>query len=156
MGWSNSKKHILFPANISRPEKNFELLRQASSLLTDLNCEIHWFNNIPNNETPFWYNAADVVVMTSLWEGSPNAIKEAMACNRPIVSTDVGDVKWMIGNLDGCFLSEYTDYDLVNKIKSSFLLSCRTNGRDRIIDLGLSNDLIAKRLMGIYEMIIGV
>lgn len=154
LGWDERKQHILFPANIARPEKNFQLLEEAVSELKNDNIEVHWFNKVPNKETPYWYNAADVVVMTSLWEGSPNAIKEAMACNRPIVSTDVGNVRWLFGNIQGCFFTSYSSCDCAEKIRMALAFKGKTQGRQRIIDLGLSNDLVAKRLVEIYQQVI--
>lgn len=151
LGWDTSKKHLLFPANIDRPVKNYMLLKRAIELIDNKDIEVHWFNKVPNEETPLWYNAADVVVMTSLWEGSPNAIKEAMACNRPIVSTNVGNVKWLLGETDGCYFTGFSATDCAEKIRTALSFTGRTNGRQRIIDLGLSNDLVAKRLTAIYE-----
>lgn len=151
LGWDKSKKHILFPANIARPVKNFGLLEQAVRKMEDKNLEVHWFNNVPNEETPIWYNAADVVVMTSLWEGSPNAIKEAMACNRPIVSTNVGNVEWLFGETDGCYFTDFSVSDCAEKICTALSFTGRANGRQRIIDLGLSNESVAKHLVSIYK-----
>lgn len=154
LGWDSEKKHILFPANITRPEKNFQLLDNARKKLKDSNIEVHWFNNVPNEDTPYWYNAADVVVMTSLWEGSPNAIKEAMACNRPIVSTRVGNVEWLLGNTKGCYFPEFSTDDCAAKIRMALAFKGKTNGRQRIIELELSNDLVAKKLIGIYNEVL--
>jgi len=154
LGWDTEKKHILFPANIARPEKNYQLLEDAVKELNDNSIEVHWFNKVPNEETPYWYNAADVVVMTSLWEGSPNAIKEAMACSRPIVSTMVGNVEWLFGGIDGCFFTNYDSTDCSEKIQQTLAFKGKTNGRQRIIELGLSNDLVAKRLVGIYQQVL--
>lgn len=151
LNWDKDKKHIVFPANIRRSEKNFALLEQAIKEMDDANIEVHWFNNVPNEETPDWYNAADAVVMTSLWEGSPNAIKEAMACNRPIVSTDVGNVKWLFGDLDGCYLSDFSSNNLCEKIRQALSFGSKTKGCQRIIQLGLSSDKVANQLIDIYH-----
>lgn len=154
LGWNTNKKHILFPANIARPENNHQLLSAAVTEINNPNIETHWFNNVPNEDTPYWYNAADVVVMTSLWEGSPNAIKEARACNRPIVSTNVGNVKWLFGNVNGCYLSDFSVSNCAKKIKSALAFNGKTCGRQRIINLGLSNDLVAKRLVEVYNEVL--
>lgn len=151
LGWDENKKHILFPANIARPVKNYRLLEQALLELDDKDLEIHWFNNIPNEETPLWYNAADVVVMTSLWEGSPNAIKEAMACSRPIISTNVGNVEWLFGNTKGCYFTDYTYIDCADKIRTALSFTGKTNGRQRMIELSLSDEAVAKRLISVYN-----
>ncbi len=154
LGWDTNKKHLLFPANLDRPVKNYMLLKQAIELIDNKDIEVHWFNNVPNEETPLWYNATDVVVMTSLWEGSPNAIKESMACNRPVVSTNVGNVEWLFGGTDGCYLIDFTVSDCAEKIRTALSFTGRTNGRQRIMDLGLSNELVAKHLISIYSDIL--
>jgi len=44
-------------------------------------------------EMPWYYSAADAMILCSDSEGSPTSVKEALACNLPVVSTDVGDVR---------------------------------------------------------------
>lgn len=51
-------------------------------------------------------NAVDAILMTSKTEGSPQVIKEAMACNYPIVATDVSDIKYMLGGMSGHYILE--------------------------------------------------
>ncbi len=52
------------------------------------------------------YGASDVVVLTSLNEGTPVSLIEAMAAARPVVATDVGGVADVIGNgVDGFCVS---------------------------------------------------
>ena len=148
LGWDTAKKHVLFPANASRPEKDYELAAAVCTLLD--NVELHAFNNTPNAETPYWYNAADVVLMTSKWEGSPNAIKEAMACSRPIVCTNVGDVAERTSGVDGCYVAQSRDpQELASMIKQTFAFN-QTNGHERIIADGLDAHIINKKLISVY------
>lgn len=155
--WDSNIKHILFTSNPDRPEKNFQLALDSVNLIKDYDVELHFMKNVPNEETPIWYNAADVVLLTSLWEGSPNAIKEAMACNRPIVSTNVGDVKWIIGDTEGCYITAFNKEECSKKIIkeaiNNNITKGETNGRQRIIDLGLSSDTVAKNIIKIYDKI---
>ena len=152
LGWESNKKHILFPANAARPEKDFELALAAVGNLK--NVEIHSYNNTPNEETPYWYNAADVVLMTSKWEGSPNAIKEAMACSRPIVTTNVGDVLERLKGLDGCYVAQTREpQEIAQLLKKALAFEGKTAGRERIIESGLDNKQVVQRLIEIYKEI---
>jgi glycosyltransferase involved in cell wall biosynthesis len=149
-----NKKHILFMADPKRPEKNYILAKQSYDLLNSNNIDLHVIYNIFHDEIPYYLYSADVLLLTSLWEGSPNIIKEAMACNLPIVSTDVGDVKEIIGNTDGCYICSYDPVDVAEKIEMALSFGKRTNGRERIIELGLDSDSIAKKIIQVYEEVL--
>lgn len=155
--WDLSKKHILFAANPNRPEKNYPLAEKAVKLLEDKKVCLYYFENVVHEKIPVWLNAADVVVLSSLWEGSPNVIKEAMACNCPIVATQVGDIAWLFGDELGYFISGFTPENFSEKIKQALTFSetvGRTKGRERIIELGLDSDTIAKKIIEIYETVL--
>jgi glycosyltransferase involved in cell wall biosynthesis len=77
-----------------------------------------------------------------------------MACNLPIVSTDVGDVKEIIGNTEGCYITSYDPKEVAEKIKIAFEFGKRTNGRERLIKLGLDSDTIAKRIIHVYKQVL--
>jgi teichuronic acid biosynthesis glycosyltransferase TuaC len=148
-----NKTNILFAANPKRAEKNYSLAKEAVSLLDKHEMVLHSLEDVQPELIPIWLNASDVIILTSLWEGSPNVIKEAMACNRPIVSTDVGDVKWIFGETEGCYICEFSSADLAQKINLA-LNFLETKGRDRIIDLELDSFSIAKRIIKIYEKLV--
>lgn len=159
LGWDNKKTHVLFPANPQRYEKNYLLAQKSINMLNDRDIELHCFNNIPHEQTPIWFNAADVVLLTSFLEGSPNVIKEAMACNRPCISTDVGDVRLLFGNEKGCFISEFDPLTCSNQIKKAINYSdsyTNTNARQRIIDLNLDDKSISRKIEDIYNTIYNV
>src|SRR4030042_4531165 len=101
-----------------------------------------------------YLNAADVLLLTSFHEGSPNVIKEAMACNCPVVSTDVGDVRWVVGNTSGYYISSFDPGELAEKIKLAIVFREKhrqTNGRDRISELGLDSETVAKKIIDVYK-----
>lgn len=149
LGWDASKTHILFPANASRPEKDYALAEAAVALIP--NMELHAFENTPNAETPYWYNAADVVLMTSKWEGSPNAIKEAMACSRPIVATNVGDIAERTSGAEGCFVAQSRDPQELASLIEKTLAFHVTKGRERIIADQLDCHIINQKLIELYR-----
>jgi|LSQX01.2.fsa_nt_gb glycosyltransferase involved in cell wall biosynthesis len=154
LNWDIDKKHILFAANPNRPEKNYRLILEALEIIKNKNITLHYLENVRHEDISILMNAADVVALSSLWEGSPNVIKEAMACNRPIVSTDVGDVKWLFDDEPGYYLTDFTPSDYAEKLNMALKYSKdnnKTSGRDRIIKLGIDSESIAKSIISIYE-----
>lgn len=155
--WNKSKKHILFASDPLRYEKNFGLVERAIKLINQEDIEVHFLKNIEHSKVSDFFNASDVVVLSSLWEGSPNSIKEAMACSRPIVSTNVGDVSWLFMNCDGHYIAEFDPQDFCEKVKEALLFSeqkHRTKGFQRIVELGLNEGVVASNIISIYEQFI--
>ncbi len=144
---------IFFPSSPMRKEKNYGLLKEAFELLSIPNKMLVVAEDIPLSEMNLYYSAVDVLVLTSFHEGSPNVIKEAMACNCPIVSTDVGDVREVVDDTEGCFICSYDPIDLSSKILKAVEFGSRTNGRDKIKHLDIS--LIANRIVSIYYELAG-
>ena len=98
-------------------------------------------------------NASDLLLMTSFSEGSPQVIKEALACNIPIVSTDVGDVKLLIGKTEGTFIANFDPVDVRGQIKNALGFSKvygKTNGVNRIKKLKLDSCSVAGSVVRIY------
>jgi glycosyltransferase involved in cell wall biosynthesis len=99
-------------------------------------------------------NKVDVCVLTSFNEGSPQFIKEALACGCPIVSTNVGDVKDLIQNIEGCYICEFNPIDLSNKILESFKFDKKTIGPKIIIDNNLDINSIANKILHEYHEVL--
>jgi glycosyltransferase involved in cell wall biosynthesis len=150
----NGKKKVLFLGSRTKTGKNFPLAQAAIQQPGMEYTELIAPYPVSHEDVPWYLNEADVLVFPSFMEGSPNVIKEAMACNCPIVSTDVGDVKWVLGNTPGCYIASFDAEDFANKISlalNATRISGRTNGRQRIIDLGLDMDTVAKRIVDVYK-----
>lgn len=106
VGFEEGEKYVIFVSNPARPEKNYRLAQAAVQTLQQPNLHLVPVFDKPHSQVVDYMCAADVLIMTSLNEGSPNVIKEAMACNCPIVVTDVGDVRWVTSGVDGTFVAE--------------------------------------------------
>ena len=144
-----NKKYILFAGAFDNKVKNAKLAQDSVSLIK--NAELIELKGYTREQVTALFYAVDAFLMTSFTEGSPQVVKEAMACGCPIVSVDVGDVAERIEGIDGCYIAERTPQDIASKLQEVFSLKTRTKGRERIIELGLTNDLVAKKLVDIYE-----
>ncbi len=95
VNWEPNTRHVLFPYSPSRTIKDFPKAAQVVAGVRkqiESPVQLQTLSNVPHERMPYYYNAADVVLVTSKREGSPNAVREALACNRPVVATDVGDI----------------------------------------------------------------
>jgi glycosyltransferase involved in cell wall biosynthesis len=149
---SMNKKYILFPTNPDRQEKNFPLAQAAFEIVKNQGfpeAELIVVHKLTYDELVLYYNAVDVCILTSRSEGSPNVIKECMACNLPVVSTEVGDVKEIIGNTEGCFIAGQNPHDFAAKIINALEFNNRTLGRKQVEPLEIN--LIARKIINIYN-----
>jgi glycosyltransferase involved in cell wall biosynthesis len=96
-------------------------------------------------------NACDVLLFTSMYEGSPNVIKEALACNLPIVSVDVGDVRERLEGVAGCAVRPDDDLQGLSSALTA-VLQQRMRIQGRIVVRELAEELLAERTVGIYEL----
>lgn len=152
LGFVADKKYVIWCSSPDRAEKRFSLAQQSVGLLGEKNVELLAVHDKPHDEIVKYMCAADVLLLTSVSEGSPNVIKEAMACNCPIVSTDVGDVRWVTEGVAGTFVSDTDDASSICRcIEQALLFGQRTCGRDRIISQGITTEAIAKKIIRLYD-----
>jgi teichuronic acid biosynthesis glycosyltransferase TuaC len=154
-GFSASGLNIIFVAeDPSSSVKNLALVKEALQSLNNKDIKLQLVSGKSYTDLPYYYNAADLLVLTSLSEGSPNVIKEAMACNCPIVATDVGDIRQVMGNTAGCFITNFDAADVAAKIRLALDFKSRTNGRNDIQHL--DSRIVAEKIIGIYKNILSV
>ena len=171
LGWDAKKKYVMFGGAFANLRKNYPLLKEAVKQLEivdrTLEIEVVEMKGLSRAECVLRMNACDVFVLPTKNEGSPQALKEAMACNCPIVATDVADIKHLLGDLPGHYVlpnkkgnaawwkgDEHSAEKLAELIRQALAFNGRTKGRERIIELGYTNELVAKKIIEIYEGII--
>ena len=152
LGLSEDKIYIIFSSNFDNKIKNYSLAKSAIVELNNNNIELIELKNKTRAEINLLLNACNLLLITSLAEASPQIVKEAMACNCPIVATDVGDIAEINKDTNGCYLCEFNPIDVADKIKAAIEFGKSTNGRDKI--LTFANDIIAKQLKDVYQKVI--
>lgn len=149
------KKHVLFAGAFDNAVKDPNLAKQVISILNqqpDTPIQLLELKGYTRDEVSALMYACDAFLMTSKTEGSPQVIKEAMVCGCPIVSVDVGDVAERTAGLEGCFVSNSRDpKELADLLSRALAYGKRTDGRKLIVNSGLTNDLVAQKLIQIYQ-----
>ncbi len=137
-----------------RPEKRLPLIRQAIARLQASlpAAKLVTAHTEPRARIPLYMNACDVLVLASIAEGAPMVVREAMACNLPVVSTDVGDVRALFEGLPGHFIAAATADDLAEQIRRALAFGQRTGGRSRILPWAL--DSVARQIVEIYRQVL--
>lgn len=151
LGLEKDKNILLFASGFDNEIKNYPLAKKATELIGNGNklIELKGYNR---EELILLLNASDLLLLTSFSEGSPQIIKEAMACNCPVVATDVGDIKEVTLGTDGCYLTSFNPEDVSIKINRVLADNRRTNGRNNIMKL--DTKLIAQKIIAVYKEVI--
>ncbi|OGO31579.1 MAG: hypothetical protein A2Z29_02815 [Chloroflexi bacterium RBG_16_56_11] len=145
------KKLVLWVGNHRRPEKRFDIVEAAVAIAREKDpaIELTLVSGLPHEVVPGYMNAGDVLLLVSDAEGSPMAIKEAMACNLPVVSVPVGDVPEVIGDTEGCYLCSQDPSDVADKLLLALAHPGRTQGREKV--RSLDEAVIARRIISLYR-----
>jgi glycosyltransferase involved in cell wall biosynthesis len=154
LGLDPQKKFVLFPYDPSIARKRFDLVESAVARARQEIPELDILQvfGIPQSRMPLYMNAADLLVLTSQFEGSPNAVKEAMATNLPVVAVNVGDTAGLIGQTEGCHLVSRHAGEIAAKIVEVCRKGMRTRGRDQIARLSIEN--VAKQIVQVYSTVV--
>ncbi|MFW5918641.1 MAG: glycosyltransferase [Halanaeroarchaeum sp.] len=154
VGWRLDAHQVLFPYPTSRPVKDYpraERIVEAARERVDGPVVLQSLEYVPHETVPTYMNAADAMVLTSRREGSPNTVKEAMACNLPVVSTDVGDVRERLDGVRPATVSD-TDEDLVAGLVDVLERGVDSNGRE--VAASLSLESMARAIRSVYESVV--
>jgi teichuronic acid biosynthesis glycosyltransferase TuaC len=148
-----------FPGNKVRKEKNYKLFQEIiAELSKTLKIRVVEFHNFTRIEVLHNLQNVDVLVMTSLVEGSPQIIKEAMACNKPVVSTNVGDIADLLRDVKNCHVingfKPEPFFKPIQEILSLPMKHRKSNGRQKLKQMELGLDQVAKSVLKVYKEIL--
>jgi glycosyltransferase involved in cell wall biosynthesis len=154
LGLDDSTYKVLFLGDTSLPVKNFPLAERVMGVLGEEGTEVEMLNptNVSEESVALHMNACDALLITSFSEGSPNIAVEAMACNLPIVSVEVGDIAGLIAGVEGCRLADRDVGPLANALAEVLSARRRTNGSQSAAHLDLSR--VALRIMDVYRSVV--
>jgi glycosyltransferase involved in cell wall biosynthesis len=152
---SSSKVLIVFPGNPHRAVKNYPLFKDVTDLLKSkyyLPIFEIVLENLTRQQVCELFNSVDCLLMTSLSEGSPQVIKEAMACNTSIVTTDVGNVRELLAHVDNAkVVSSFDSFKLADAVADILSNDKTRNGRENIFKLGLDKKATSQKLYDLYN-----
>ena len=152
MKWDIQGKYVLFSGTFDNAVKNSQLAIETVEQME--NVHLVELKGYDRKQVCNALNASNCLLLTSFREGSPQVIKEAMACGVPIVSVNVGDVKESMDGINGCYITTYDVFEVITNLRQAIDFNGKTNGRERIISLGLDNETVAKRIVKIYKQIL--
>lgn len=150
------KRYILFvSSNKLRKQKRYDRFKATMLLLKRANNNFEELSliNIRRELVPYYFNAASLHLLTSDFEGSPNSVKESMACNTPVVSTNVGNVNELLDGVNESYVSRTNDPEELARLVHIALNSREFFGRKKIIELKLDIESVAKKLKEVYILL---
>ncbi len=151
LGFDAKEPLVLFAGAFNNKVKNPALAIEAVKLLP--NVRLLELKGYTRQQVAVLMNAVDVCLMTSNTEGSPQFIKEALACNCPIVSVNVGDVEEQIQGVDNCCIVERNSKTIAMVLQKILDSNNKTNGREHILNNGFDNQQIVRKIIDIYTSI---
>lgn len=160
--WFNNrfanKNYVLFAGSFADFVKDPELAKQVvdvyNTIHPEQSIELLELRGYSRDEVVTLMHKCKTLLLTSIREGSPQVVKEAMACGCPIVSVDVGDVAERLDQMEGGYVvSTHNPHDIAKALELSVGFG-RTKGREKLLADGLDNAQVAKKLIDIYTKII--
>lgn len=149
LGWSPDERIVLFPYDPTRTVKNYPLAERVVDRLS-VDAELRTVSGLDYEEMPYVMNASDALLVTSERESGPMVVKEALACNLPVVSTDVGFVRDVLAGVSNCSIGGSTD-ELSTSLDSILKRGLRADGRADLGSLGV--ETMGDALLTLYTMV---
>lgn len=160
LGWNAEKKYIIY-MDSNKGVRTQKRKDRFDEVITLLNSKYGWnaeevvMRNVERSLVPLYLNAANLHLISSDFEGSPNSVKECMCCNTPVVSTPVGNVAEMIGDISGAYVTKgFTAEELAEACDIVLRSTKPFQGREVFLAKGYGMATVAEKLKRIYEDIL--
>jgi glycosyltransferase involved in cell wall biosynthesis len=154
LGFEPDERLVLFVGRRHQARKRFPLANRAVELLKHrlpARLVVAW--GVPHQEMPCYMSACDALVVTSMQEGSPNVVKEALACDLPVVSVPVGDVAERLKDVEGCEVcADDRPETIADSLERVLLRGQRVHGRTSVREL--DERLLTQRVIQIYRSVL--
>lgn len=160
LGWKTDKQYIIYMDSNKgiRIQKRKDRFDEVITILNSkygYNAEAVVMCNVKRELIPTYMNAANLHMISSDFEGSPNSVKECMCCNTPVVSTPVGNVPEMIGDIEGAYVTvRFSADELAAACDKVLKSNVPFDGRDQFLAKGYGMATVAEKLKRIYENIL--
>lgn len=157
LGWDPAQTIVLYPCDPAKPEKRADLARAGFALFARDHAgpaQLIVGGAIAYSAMPNHIAACDVVLVPTDYEASPTVVKEALACDRPVVSTDVGDVREAYGDLPGVFICDWNAQSVAAQLHAALRAPAHGGSRERLLERGLTLEATAARVVAVYERLL--
>ncbi|MDO9554491.1 glycosyltransferase family 4 protein [Rhodonellum sp.] len=155
-GWSKEDFVVLFSSGFDKkvkdPEFAFAVIEKLSKSSSS-NVKFIELKGYDRQEANHLMQAADVMLMCSKSEGSPQVIKESIINRLPVVSNDVGEVEEICSGVDHCFVIEKDIDKYVNVLSEISKSSARITNPESVLKK-FDNRLIVDDIFKIYKNVL--
>jgi len=147
---------VLFPFDPGRSVKRYDLAQAVveRAVRDGLDAELVTVFAVTNDEMPWYYSAADAMLLCSDSEGSPTSVKEALACNLPVVATDVGDVREIMRGITGTRICTRDVGALAHGLREALYMSRRGVFEGRSAMRRYDQASTMKKIINVYDDVI--
>jgi len=147
---------VLFPFDPGRSVKRYDLAQAVveRAVKDGVDAELVTVFAVTNEEMPWYYSAADAMLLCSDSEGSPTSVKEALACNLPVVATDVGDVREIMRGITGTRICTQDVGALAHGLREALYMSRRGVFEGRSAMRRYDQASTMKKIINVYDDVI--
>jgi glycosyltransferase involved in cell wall biosynthesis len=156
LGIDPGRRYVLFGGKPSNPRKGYPLAKAAvdrAAALLGEPVELLVLEGVPASSVPLYMSASEALVMTSLIEGSPNVVKEALASDLPVVAVPVGDVAFLLEDVRGSVVVERDEEAVGAALAETLRAGAGSDGRAALRRKGLDSTSVAQRIVDIYRSV---